>query len=425
MTLLLAGLNHKTARVSVREKLSLSVSELPGALEKVRAIHHVREVVILSTCNRTEVYTATDAAKENGVLSYFQEFCRLPLSDLAPNLYTKSDREAAHHLFLVAGGLDSMILGENQILGQVKQAFQIAQKERSIGTFLHRLFQSALEAGKRIRSETALGKNPGSVGEAAVELARHIFGTLQDKTVLLVGIGKMGNHVLEALLKNGISRLLLCNRTPKTARQAAEKFHGIAYPLEEVQKPLGAADIVITSTGSSTPLLTKLQLDSVMRERRYAPLFVIDIAVPRDVEETAGQIENLFLYNIDDLNRIVETYNRGAQKEAGRARLILEEELAKFQAWRESLEIVPTIKALTEKIEKLKSEELEKILSKNRNVTPEERSLLENLAHNLVNKMLHIPRIQLKNYASHPLRFDYLEVARNLFGLNEIQKGGK
>lgn len=425
VNLFLTGLNHKTAPVSLREKIAFRPDDLPKALQIIRTEPEIRESVILSTCNRTEIYAVAHTSEMNGFFSdYLSRFHQLPSAVLTPHLYQKAGFDAARHLFWVTAGLDSLVLGENQILGQVKQFYRIAQEERSLGTFLHRLFQRAIEAGKRIRHETALGENPSSVGEAAVELANHIFGDLKTKTVLVLGIGKMGQLVMDTLIESGVSNLLLCNRTFEKAQQLAQTVHGIAYSLEDLEKALLKANILIASSDTPVPLLSKQRLESIMRERRNAPLFIIDIAVPRNVEESAGRLENVFLYNVDDLQKIVAKSNQMAQKEMTKAHEILEEELGKFKTWQEALDIVPTIKQLALQMDAIKEQELQKILSKFPQFKGKDRAALELLAHNLVNKILHRPMVELKAYADHPLKIDYLEVAQTLFGLNDRKDPG-
>lgn len=420
MNLLLTGLNYKTAPVAIREKIALRPHDIPSAFQVLNSFPEIRESAILSTCNRTEIYVVTSSIELNGLLpECLGRFCKISPQTFSTHLYTKHNLEVARHLFTVASGLDSLVLGEDQILSQVKQFFKLAQETKSLGTILYRLFQAAIEAGKRIRHETAIGENPGSVGEAALELARQIFGQLNGKNILVLGTGKMGRLLLDTLLQSGVSKLMVCSRTFEKAQEIAKQMNGTPFPIEDLAKPLLQADIVLSASSSSTPLLTRAMLDPIMRERRFSPLFIVDIAVPRNVEESAGQLENLFLYNIDDLKQIVQKANMALQKEMAKAEKILEEELQKFNAWKDSLQVVPTLRALTNKMEEVKSKEIERILSKFPGFNERQRDILENLAHGLVNKMLHGPLIQLKKYANHPLGEDYLKVVRDLFGLEQ------
>jgi len=416
MELVLTGINHKTAPVGIREKVAFTANDLPKALAHIRQLPEIRESAILSTCNRTEIYVVTESEKI--IPEYLSEFHHIEINHFADHLYQKRDMDAARHLFLVAGGLDSLIVGENQILSQVKQVLKFAQEAKSLGTVLFRLFQSAILAGKRIRTETALNDNPGSIGEAAVDLAEQIFGDLTGKRVLVLGAGEMGQVVMQALAKSGVSRPQLCSRTLKHAEELAHKLNGTAHPFDHLKTLLSETEIVIAATGSAKPILTRSQLEKTMRERRYAPLFMIDIAVPRDVEESASTLENLYLYNIDDLQAIVQKANQAREKEIVKASAIVDEELVKFEAWKDSLQVIPTIRALNDRVEAIKKKEVERILGKYPNLSEQERAALENLAHGLTNKILHEPLVQLKNYGNHPLGTDYLEIARDLFGLN-------
>lgn len=401
MELVVTGINHKTAPVDIREKVAFLPSDLPKALAQIRKFPEIRESAILSTCNRTEIYAVTGS--ENPIPEYLSQFHHLAIDHFSNHLYQKRDMDAARHLFNVAGGLDSMVVGENQILSQVKQVLKFAEEAKSLGTVLYRLFQSAILAGKRIRAETALSENPGSIGEAAVRLAEQIFGDLRGKRVLVLGRGEMGQTVMQALAKSGVQSPIVCS-----GRE----------PIKAIDSHLSTTEIVITATGRPAPILSKNQLEKTMRGRKRAPLFIIDIALPRDVEESAGVIENLFLYNIDDLRKIVDKANETREKEIVKASGIVDEELAKFEAWKDALSVVPTIRELNERMEEIKKTEIERILSKYPNLGLSDRAALENLAHGLTNKILHHPLVQLKNYGNHPLGTDYLQIARDLFGLN-------
>jgi len=416
MELVLTGINHKSAPVGIREKIAFGTDDLLKALSQIRQFPEIRESAILSTCNRTEIYAITGSEKL--IPEYLSQFHQVSMNQFANHLYQKHDMEAARHLFQVAGGLDSLVVGENQILSQVKQVLKFAQEAKSLGTVLYRLFQTAILAGKRIRTETALSENPGSIGEAAVDLAQQIFGDLQGKRILVLGAGEMGQVVMQALGKAGVSRPQLCSRTYQNALALAEKLNGTAHPYEKLESLLSETEIVIAATGSPVPVLSRNQLEKTMRERRYAPLFIIDIAVPRDVEESAGSLENLYLYNIDDLQGIVNKANQAREKEIVKASRIVDEELARFEQWKDSLSVIPTIRALNDRMDEIKKNEVERILSKYPHLSEQERAALENLAHALTNKILHEPLVQLKNYGNHPLGTDYLEVARDLFGLN-------
>jgi len=420
MNLLLTGLNHKSAPISVREKISFDPANLPKAFELFRGLPEIRESLILSTCNRTEIYVVTQASELNGLIpECLGRFHELPTQAFLNHLYTKEGTDVARHLFTVTAGLDSLVLGEGQILNQVRRFYRYAQEAGNVGTVLHRLCSHALEAGKRIRRETTLGENPRSIGEAALDLARQIFGSLEGKGVLILGGGKMGRALVDALARSRQSKIMVAARNFEKGKTMAHELGAVAYPLEQIELPLLEANIVITATGSPTPLLTKAFLQKMMKERREAPLFIIDIAVPRDVDANAGELENLFLYNIDDLQEIVKQGNETVEKEMTKANRILEEELSKFIAWKESLQIIPTLRALTRKIEAVKADEIRKALAKFSKLGQRERKIVENLAHSLIGKIMHRPLVQLKTYRGGSLGKDYLEVARDLFGLGE------
>jgi glutamyl-tRNA reductase len=424
INLLVTGLNHKT-ELRIREKISFHPEQFDAAFERLKEVPEIREAVILSTCNRTEIYAIMNTLpKTQPIVSYLSDFHQIPPDFFLYHLYTKEGMNAARHLFRVTAGLDSLVLGENQILGQVKQSYKIGQTHQSLGTTLHRLFQRAIEAGKKIRNETMVGENPGSIGEAAVELAKQIFEDLQERAILVIGAGEIGEIVLEALMESGVSQIMVANRTYQKAQELAQRLNGTAFPLEALAHPLVKSDIVITATGSSTPILKKNDLEEIMKQRRHSPLFIIDIAVPRDVEENASKIENLFLYNIDDLKHIVEESNQAFQKEIMKANMIIEEELQEFYTWHQSRQIVPTIKALTEKTKKIKEQELQKFVNRLPNLSEKEKAVLEQFTDTLIAKILHEPLIQLKALAHHPLGEEYLEITRHLFKLDDDHQKG-
>jgi glutamyl-tRNA reductase len=418
--IIVAGLNHKSAPVSVREKITIRPEEFPKALGLLRDFREIRESAILSTCNRTEIYAvANPRYAESFLPRYLGEFRKVPVEFFSQHLYQKEGLEAARHLFSVTAGLDSLVIGEDQILGQVKQSFKMGQEMKSLGVLLHRLFQSAIEAGKRIRNETALGENPGSVGEAAVDLAKRIFGNLKEKTILILGAGEMGKVVAEALIESGVSHVMVCSRTFESAKSLADQFNATPFTFEALHLPLENTDILISAVTSPEPLLKRQTLEEIMRRRRQSPLFVVDIAVPRNVEESAGKLENLYLYNIDDLKQIVRESNQAFQNEIAKAWKIVEEEVQKFFAWQQSRMLSPTLKEITENAHRIKEQELQKFLAKFPNVSPKEKEAVEILAHTLVNKILHKPLVNLKAFSDHPLGYDYVAIARHLFGLDD------
>ena len=397
--ILLLGLNHRTAPVEIREKLSFAGRDFE-AVSLFLELPLVREAFFLSTCNRVEILFVSrepEAALE-GVKEVWARANEIPVSSFEPHLYQFRNREAVKHLFRVASGLDSLVLGEPQILGQLKEAYRRAAERRATGVILNRLLHKTFSVAKRIRSETGIGSHAVSVSYAAVELAKKIFGDLREKSALLIGAGEMAELAAQHLLAQGVEKLIVANRTLSRAIELAERFRGEAISLEELEDYLLKVDIVISSTGAPHYILTADQIKRLMRPRKMRPIFFIDIAVPRDIEPAVNEIENVFLYDIDDLKAVVEENLAYRRKEAARAERIIEEEALKFEAWLEQLEVYPTIVALRQKAEAIRRKELEKTLSHLREKLDEETiEALETLTKSLVNKLLHDPIIYLKN----------------------------
>ncbi len=417
--IVLMGLNHRTAPVEVREKLSFSGRNLePVSLFLEMPL--IREAFFLSTCNRVELLFVSrepEAAIE-GAKKIWAEANEIPIAVFEPHLYFFRQREAVKHLFRVASGLDSMVLGEPQILGQLKEAYRRAAERRATGVILNRLLHKTFSVAKRIRSETGIGSHAVSVSYAAVELAKKIFGELKEKTALLIGAGEMAELAAQHLLAQGVEKLIVANRTLARAIELAERFRGEAISLEELEDYLLKVDIVISSTGAPHYILTAEQVRGLMRPRKMRPIFFIDIAVPRDIEPAVNEIENVFLYDIDDLKAVVEENLAYRRKEAARAERIIEEEALKFEAWLEQLEVYPTIVALKQKAEEIRRRELEKTLSHLRGKIDEETAeALEILTKSLVNKILHDPIIYLKN-RYHKDGQQVVDFTRKIFNLD-------
>lgn len=419
MHLIAVGLNHRTAPVEVREKVAFGPAELPAIFASLREQQALAEGLVLSTCNRTEVYAvgpdyhpAVDAATRliagGGGLS---------APELKPHLYVHRDEAAARHLFRVACGLDSMILGETQVLGQVRAAYQQAQEERTAGKLLHGLLSHALQAGKRAQTETEIGQNAVSVSYAAVELARKVFDRLDGRTVLIVGAGKMSELTARHLRDAGADRVVVLNRTPARARELAAAFDGVAAGLDELPRWLAEADLVITSTGASGLVVGRETLADAMQRRRHRPVFIVDIAVPRDVDPAAGALDGVFLYDIDDLQNVVQANLRERRREARKVERIIEEELERFRAWRASLQVVPIIRSLREKAALIQRAELEKAFARLPNLTLRERQTIEALASGIVNKILNDPTLRLKEAAAGQQGALYAEALSHLFNL--------
>lgn len=417
MQLLLVGLNHKTAPVEVREKLAFDGDRLREALAHLG--RYASEGAILSTCNRTEVY-ALVGHRETGtekIQRFLSEFYGQPPASLTAHLYAYAQRDAVAHLFAVAAGLDSMIVGEPQILGQVRDAFAAAEAGNAAGPILSQLFRQALSVGKQARTDTAISRSAVSVSYAAVELARKIFGELGSHAVLVIGAGEMGQLAAKNLWDSGVRRLMVTNRTPARAEELAAQLGAEAWEFPKLSEALAHADIVISSTGAPEPVLTAEMVRQAMRARRQSPLFLIDIAVPRDIDPRAGQLPNVYLYNIDDLEAVCQANKREREKEIRKVETIIAAEVAKFFAWWESLGVVPTINALRYKAESIRQSELDKALSKLSHLSDRDRNIINALSVAIVSKMLHLPITRLKERYSNG--HDHTRTVRELFGLDE------
>ena len=422
MHLLLVGISHKTAPVELRERLDFHARGLSDAVRQVTERGSAREAVVVSTCNRAELYAACeDAGATRDALTQFMcEFHGVPAGQLAPHVYTSDDLETARHLFRVAAGLDSMVMGEPQILGQVKQAHTVAAQARTAGPILNRLFHSSFAVGKRVRSETGLGSGAVSIGYAAVSLARKIFGDLGGRSVLVIGAGEMGKLTARHMTAQGVRDITIISRTMATAARTAEAIGGArAAGWNHLDAALAAADIVMTATGAASPILTAGHVDRVMRRRRNRPLFIIDIAMPRDVDARAGEIEQVFLYNIDDLQATVRENLARRASEVARAEAIVGEEVAKFGAWLRARGAVPTVVALRERFEAIRRAELERLDFKLSPLPPEARARVDEITHLIVEKLLLTPTEQLKVLNDDETIAAYSEALNRLFGLSD------
>jgi len=422
MHLLLVGISHRTAPVDLRERVDFAARGVPAALEAIAARSIAREAIVVSTCNRAEIYAACEdpAAVREELTAFLSDFHAVARAELARHVYSVEDLEAARHLFRVAAGLDSLVVGEPQILGQVKRAHSAATDARTAGPVLNRLFHSSFGVGKRVRTETALGSGAVSVSYAAVALARKIFGDLGGRVVAVVGAGEMGKLTALHLKSQGVQHVTIVSRTVAHAARTAEAIGGAsAAPWDELDAVLGASDIVITATGAAAPILTKAHIESVMRPRRNRPLFVIDIAIPRDVESAAGEIEQVFLYNIDDLQATVRENLSRRESEVARAETIVSEEIEKFAAWFRSRGAVPTIVALRQRFESIRRAELERLDFKLAALPPDARARVDEVTHLIVEKLLLTPTEQLKAAGDAESLAAYAEALARLFALGE------
>jgi glutamyl-tRNA reductase len=397
MTIALVGLSHHVAPVELRERVTL---DLGPAAELARSLG---DAVCLSTCNRTELYlSGVDPARAAAALE------GLAGESLAGVLYELHEDEAAVHLFRVAAGLDSLVPGEGEILGQVRDAYEAV----ATGPVLDRVFRQALGVGKRVRTETAIGESPASVSSAAAALAAQVFGDLHGRRVLLVGAGRIGELAASNLASRGAEIAFVANRSPEAARELAHRFGGAAVGLEALGAKLGEVDVVVSSTSSSEPLLSAGDVPA----RRRAPLFFIDIAVPRDLDPAIAELGGCFLYDIDDLEAVVAETLAGRRAEAERAEQLVKEEAERFRSWRASLDVVPAIASLRARAEEIRSAELAKLDAR---VTDEERRTLESVTAQILNKLLHLPTVRMKEAAVSADGAVYADAVRHLFGLEE------
>jgi glutamyl-tRNA reductase len=421
MELLVIGLNHTTAPIEIRECLAFPKDKLEEALSKVRALSPVKEDMIVSTCNRVEVYAATRETEKaiHDLKDFLSQYHGISLKEFEKSLYVHVGEDAVRHVFRVASSLDSMVLGEPQILGQIKEAYDTSQQANTSGLILHRLLHRAFHVAKRVRTETKIAISAVSVSSVAVELAEKIFGTLEKKTVLLIGAGEMCELAARHLVSAGVEKILVSNRTYEQAFAFAQAFRGEAVPFEEMELGLKKTDIVISATHSPDYLVRHDQITKVMKERKQRPIFFIDIADPRDIEPKVGDIENIYLYNIDDLQKVANENIKDREKEAQKAEAIVQDEMVKFVSWYRSLEVTPTIVALRNRFEEIRKGELEKTLSLHPDLSDREKKSIEALTSAIISKILHTPVTLLKQTHEEAMADLYLDALRALFGLPE------
>lgn len=420
MHLLLVGASHRTAPVELRERLDFGSRGLDAAVRALAERQTAAEAVVISTCNRAELYVVCEqpTAAVDDLVGFIAEFHQLPAEQIRPHLYSHIDHEAARHLFRVSSGLDSMVVGEPQILGQIKEAYSVATTVQTAGPLLNKLFHWAFGVGKRVRSETALAEGAVSVSFAAVRLAKKIFGNLTGRRVLVIGAGEMGKLTAVHLKAQGVASVVITSRTLAHAQQLAEEVGGTVAAWSTLPQALLESDIVITSTGSATPILSKAQVKEAVPASRTRPLFLIDIAVPRDVDPRAAEIEQVFLYNIDDLQSIVRENLQKRGHEVSRAEQIVEEEVTKFASWHRSREAVPTIVALRQRFEAVRRAELERLEPKLSSLPPEARNRVEDVTRLIIEKLLLQPTEQLKRTDDSERVAQYTEALTRLFGLD-------
>ena len=430
--LLLLGLNHTTAPLEVRERLAFNAEQRRAAVAAFRERFPRYEAVLLSTCNRVELYVGREAHGQPGVrelTEFLGSFHDVRPGDFYDHLYQKSGRDVIEHLFSVTSSLDSMVLGETQILGQVREAYDASRDAGAAGPMLHPLFQRAAAVGRQVMRETAIGEGRLSVASVAVDYAKQIFERFDDKTVLCVGAGKMTALVLQNLSALSPRRVLVCNRNPARAEALAARFGGTALPFEGLTDHLVAADIVVTSTGSRQPVITRAAFAPLLKRRRYRPVFLIDIAVPRDVESSVGKLDNVYLYNLDDLQQVVLSTRSQRKDAVDAARRIVSSQVEEFVLWHRQREMGPTIDRLYQHYHRLAQEELSRTLTKLPNVSEAEKAHLEELTRRIVNKLLHGPVQTLRQSGAaggggHASAAGaYLHALEKLFGLEGESPG--
>ncbi|MDM5334674.1 glutamyl-tRNA reductase [Ureibacillus composti] len=421
MHTLVVGLNYKTAPVEIREKLSFIESELPTAMAELKKQKSILEDVIVSTCNRTEIYAVVDQLNTGRyyIKKFLSDWFDIPMNQFDNHLYIREDDESLHHLFRVTSGIDSMVLGETQILGQVKKSFLEAQEIGTTGTIYNQLFKQAVTFAKRAHNDTAIGENAVSVSYAAVELAKKIFGSLKNKHVAILGAGKMGQLAIENLYGNGVGQVTVVNRTFEKAHKLAEKFNGDAKSMEELQCTLLEADILISSTGSTEYVIDYELMEFVERLRKGKPLFMVDIAVPRDLDPRIGDLPNVFLYDIDDLQGIVEANLAERENAAREITELIGHEVVQFKEWFATLGVVPVISALRKKANRIQEETMTSILNKMPELTERERKILNKHTKSIINQLLKEPILQAKEMANAPKAEQQLQLFQQIFGIEE------
>lgn len=415
MTLYALGLNHVTAPVEVREKVAVNDDKLPSALMELRDEHAIEEVAILSTCNRTEVYCSLNNDDESVIVDWFSHLHHLKIQEINPFLYSYPDANAVKHMLRVASGLDSMVIGEPQVLGQLKSAYKAAIEAGSIGQLLGRLFQHSFKVAKEIRSNTEIGNHPVSIAYAAVRLGQQIFGDFTNKTALLIGAGETIELTARHLQECGLTRMIIANRTLERSQHLAREFSGYAITLDDIASHLDEADIVICSTASENPIISKAMVKSAIKKRKHKPVYIVDIAVPRDVEAAAGDLDDVYLYTVDDLHGVIEENLKNRAQAAHQAEEIIDTHVIHFMDWMHSLNTISTIKAIREQASDMQEEVLAAAIRRlNRGEEPE--MVMREMARSLSNKLIHSPSSGLRN-VSQEQKDELLRAARILFDI--------
>ena len=421
VNLILVGVNHKTTPVEIREKLAFTKGKIEESVDRLFNFPDIIEHTILSTCNRVEIYARANCQDSaiKAIKQFICDFHEVSPVELEDHFYSYRNEEAVEHLFRVSSSLDSMILGEAQILGQVKDAYSLAKDLRSTGLVLNQLFEKAFSIAKKVREETGIAERSVSISSAAVELAQKIFDDLENRTVMLVGTGEMAELAAKHLISYGVKTVYVTSRTYDRAANLARTLNGSALDFEAFKNELHRADIVITSTSAPNFIIKKEIVEKAIHERKNKPIFFIDIAVPRDIEPDVNDLENVYLYDIDDLQVVVSANIKEREKEAENAMNFISQEVTKFNNWVGALDAVPTIVEIRKKAENIRKQEIEKTLKKISHLSEDEKQLLRQMSSSMINKILHKPTIKLKQKTQSEDGHVYLKAIRHLFHLDD------
>ncbi|NPA52647.1 MAG: glutamyl-tRNA reductase [Aquificae bacterium] len=417
MIIFATGLNYKTAPVEIREKLAVSEELYSELLEKIYSLDSILEVCILSTCNRVEIYGVTDSTQETkqGILEIFSKLSGLKPKEIEKHIFFYTDHQAIKHIFRVSASLDSMVIGEPQIVCQFKDSFTKAKESKAVRHILTRLFDKAMNVSKKIRTQTGISKRAVSISYAAIELAKKIFEDLKDKNVLLIGAGEMAELSAKHLSATGVKHIFVSNRTFEKAVELAESFDGSAIRFEKLIEFLPEADIIIVSTGAKEPILKKDNLKQVIKKRKGNPIFIIDISVPRNVAEDVNDIENVFLYNIDDLKAVVDENLKERKLQAQMAEILLDDEVRKFERWLRQLKVTPTITYIRDFANEIREYQLEKLFNTMPYLNEKERENIDLAVRAIINKILHRPTMYIKDIAHKENNEKLLKTVEELF----------
>lgn len=419
--LVIVGVNHKTTPVEIRERLAFSTKNIEDSLERLLGYPEIVENIIISTCNRVEIYARVNNI-EKGIerlKKFICDYHQVPVEELENYFYCFRNQQTIEHLFRVSSSLDSMVIGEPQILGQVKEAYIQAKHHRSTGQILNQLFEKAFNVAKKIREETGIAESAVSISYAAVELAKKIFEDLENHTIMLIGTGEMAELAARHLISYGVKTVYVASRTYERAASLAKELNGSAMDFDDFKKEMHKADIIISSTGAPKFILHKEAVQEAIHQRKNKPMFFIDIAVPRDIAPDVNELENVYLYDIDDLQTVVEANIKEREKEAEIAMDIIQSEVSKFINWISALDAVPTIVSLRREAEKIRAREMAKTIGKMNHLSREDQDALHSMTHSIVNKILHKPTVNLKKKVLSSEGHTYLKAIRHLFHLDD------